>query len=70
MNCVIGRRVINHVGIHGNAQSGLTDLLLLLLLLLSSSFLSSSTGSEAALNNLSREICRLLNDADDDVPSI
>lgn len=70
MSCVIGRRVISQVGIHGNAQSGLlADLLLLLLL---SSFVSSSTGSEAAENNLCRcDICRLLlNDEDDDVFSI
>ena len=54
MNCVIGRIVISQVGIHGNAQSCLADLLLLLL----PSFLSSSTGRDAdALNNF---VCREL----------
>ena len=49
MNCVIGRKVINHVGIHGNAHSGLP---LLLRPLLSSSLLDVEEVTLLLLNNL------------------
>lgn len=50
MNCVIGRKVINHVGIHGNAQSGLP--VLLRPLLSSSSLLDVDEVTLLLLNNL------------------
>lgn len=49
MNCVIGRKVINHVGIHGNAQSGLP---VLLRPLLSSSLLDVNEVTLLLPNNL------------------
>jgi hypothetical protein len=63
MNCVIGRKVINHVGIHGNAQSGLP---VLLRPLLSSSLLDVDEVTLLLLNNLCElPLLSIPNDEDD-----